>query len=99
MVEPEEASGSGERYRLLVESAKDYAIFMVGTDGRVADWNAGAQRVFGYREEEVVGRNFSVIFTPEDIRRGVPERELKQATSEERGEDERWHARKDGTRF
>ncbi len=99
MVEPEESSGSGERYRLLVESAKDYAIFMVGTDGRVADWNAGAQRVFGYREEEVVGRHFSVIFTPEDVRRGVPERELKQAASEERGEDERWHARKDGTRF
>ncbi len=99
MVEPEEPSNSRERYRLLVESLKDYAIFMVDTDGRVADWNAGAQRVFGYREEEIVGRHFSVIFTPEDILRGVPERERRQATSEERGEDERWHARKDGTRF
>ncbi len=90
---------SEERYRLLVESVKDYAIFMVSTDGRVANWNAGAERIFGYREEEIIGEPFSVIFTPGDVRRGAPEQELAQAMDEGRGEDFRWHVRKDGSRF
>ena len=90
---------SEERYRLLVESIKDYAIFMVDTEGRVADWNAGAERVFGYREEEIVGESVSVIFTPEDVRQGAPEREREHALEEGCGEDERRHVRKDGTWF
>ncbi len=90
---------SEERYRLLVESVKDYAIFTVGTDGRVADWNAGADRLFGYEEGEVVGEHFSLLYTPEDIEQGAPDNELEQALKEDRGEDERWHVRKDGTRF
>ena len=90
---------SEERYRLLVESVTDYAIFAVEADGRIANWNVGAQRIFGYREEEIVGEDFSIIFTPEDARRGVPERELTQAVAEGRAEDERWHVRRDGSRF
>jgi PAS domain S-box-containing protein len=94
-----ELRASEERYRLLVESTEDYAIFMVDRDGRVADWNVGAERIFGYREEEIVGELSSLLFTPEDRRRGAPEEELRQAVAEGRAEDERWHIRKDGTRF
>ena len=90
---------SEERFRLLVGSLRDYAIFMVDPDGRITDWNVGAERIFGYREEEAVEKDFSIVFTPEDARQGVPEWELMQAESEGRAEDERWHVRKDGTRF
>ncbi len=90
---------SEERYRLLVESVKDYSIFTVSPDGRVSDWNAGAERLFGYGEDEIVGESVSVTFTPEDVRQGAPERELEVALDEGRGEDERWHVRKDGSRF
>jgi PAS domain S-box-containing protein len=90
---------SEERYRLLVESVEDYAIFMVDPSGRVADWNAGAERIFGYPEEEIVGKEYNLLFAPEDQRRGVPEQVLRNATEEGRAEDERWHVRKDSTRF
>jgi PAS domain S-box-containing protein len=94
-----ELGSSEERYRLLVESAKDYAIFMVDPSGRVLDWNAGAERIFGYKEEDIVGEQGSILFTPEDIRGGAPERELEKAREEGRAADERWHMRKDGSRF
>ena len=90
---------SEERYRLLVEGAKDYAIFMVGPDGRIANWNEGAERLFGYEEEEIVGEHGSLLFTPEDRRRGADEEELRKAQDEGRAQDERWHLRKDGTHF
>ncbi len=90
---------SEERYRSLVESAEDYAIFMMDADGRIANWNAGAERLFGYREDEVVGEPGSLLFVPEDIRRGADEKELRKARDEGRAQDERWHLRKDGTRF
>src|ERR687897_3866669 len=94
-----ELRSSEERYRLLVESTEDYAIFMVDREGRVADWNVGAERIFGYREEEMVGKPVSILFTPEDVQSGAPEEELRKAVAEGRAEDERWHMRKDGTRF
>jgi PAS domain S-box-containing protein len=94
-----ELGASEERYRLLVESVEDYAIFMVDPNGRIADWNTGAERLFGYQEEEIVGEQSSLLFTPEDRRRGVPEEELRKAAAEGRAEHERWHVRKDGTRF
>jgi two-component system CheB/CheR fusion protein len=90
---------SEQRLHLLVESVKDYAIFAVTTDGRVDYWNAGAERVFGFKESEIVGQPAAVIFTPEDRERGVPEQEIETARSEGRAADERWHVRKDGTRF
>ena len=89
-----------ERFRLLVEGAEDYAIFMLDSEGRVVtSWNAGAERLFGYREEEIVGEPGSLLFTPEDRGRGTLELELKAAEAEGRAKDERWHVRKDGTRF
>jgi len=90
---------SEERFRRLVEAAKDYAIFMTDADGRVSTWNEGAERLFGYGEGEIVGRDGSVLFVPEDREAGAPEREQEKARTEGRAEDERWHLRKDGTRF
>ena len=90
---------SEERYRLLVENASDYAMFTVDTDGRILSWNTGAERVFGYREEEAVGKPSSFVFVTEDVEAGVPAEELREAEVEGRAEDERWHLRKDGSRF
>src|SRR4028119_680159 len=90
---------SEERFRRLVEAAKDYAIFMTDAQGRVSTWNEGAKRVFGYEEGEIVGENASVLFTPEDREGGAHERELEIARNKGRAQDERWHLRKDGSRF
>ena len=90
---------SEERFRLLVENVEDHAIFMLSPEGRVVSWNAGAANIFGYEEEEAIGRPSSFVFVPEDVEAGAPEHELEMALSEGRAEDERWHVRKDGTRF
>lgn len=91
---------SGDRLlRLLVESVRDYAIFAMDDDGRVASWNAGAERIKGYSEQEAIGLPYSVFFTPEDKAQGKPQRLLAQAAGEGRVEDEGWRVRKDGTRF
>src|SRR5215207_8017069 len=90
---------SEQRYERLVEAAKDYAIFMTDADGCVSTWNEGAQRLFGYGEAEIVGEDGTILFTPEDRESGAPERELQKARTEGRAEDERWHMRKDGSRF
>lgn len=90
---------SEERFRLVVEDVQDYAIFMLDTSGRLITWNAGVERILGYQEAESIGQHFSCIFTPEDIERGAPELELRTAATEGRAVDERWHVRKDGTRF
>jgi len=90
---------SEERLRLLVENVKDYAIFMLDPNGRVASWNIGAERILGYQEAEIIGQHYSRFFTPEAIGQGVPEQELRTAVAEGRSEQERWHIRKDGTRF
>lgn len=87
------------KLRLLVESATDYAIFTTDLDRRVTSWNAGAEALFGYTEGEIVGRSGDVLFTPEDRDAGVPEKEAAQALAEGRAPDNRWHLRKDGTRF
>jgi PAS domain S-box-containing protein len=90
---------SEQRFERLVEAAKDYAIFMTDVDGRVSTWNEGAKRLFGYGEAEIVGEDASVLFTAEDRQSGAPERELQKARTEGRAEDERYHERKDGSRF
>jgi PAS domain S-box-containing protein len=90
---------SEERFRLLVESVQDYAIFMLDTDGRVTSWNVGAERIKGYRAEEIVGRHFSCFYPPEDVEDGKPERELSEAASVGRVTDEGWRVRRDGSRF
>jgi PAS domain S-box-containing protein len=88
-----------ELFRLLVENVKDYAIFVIDPEGRVETWNPGAERLLGFREEEMIGQSIAVFFTPEDIEKGFPQREIQQALKEGRGNDDRWHVRKDGSRF
>lgn len=87
------------RYRLLVNSIKDYAIYMVDPAGVVASWNAGAQRCTGYGADEIIGQHCSSLYTPEDRATGLPQRALKTAEAEGRFESEGWCLRRDGTRF
>ncbi len=95
----EEQRQSETRFTSLVKNIKDHAIFTMGPDGRITSWNVEAERILGNSEAEILGQPFSLIFTPEDLRDGVPEQELRQATEAGRAEDERWHIRKDGARF
>jgi PAS domain S-box-containing protein len=88
-----------EIYPLLLENVRDYAIFTLDTDRTISSWNVGAERITGYKEAEVLGQNAALIFTPEDRASGVPEREVAQAKREGRADDERWHLKKDGSRF
>ncbi|MFY9733127.1 MAG: PAS domain S-box protein, partial [Candidatus Acidiferrales bacterium] len=95
----QELASTETRFRSLVAGVKDYAIFMLDPRGRVATWNAGAERIKGYSAEEIVGQHFSRFYRQEDIESGKPERELKIAASEGRIEEEGWRVRKDGSRF
>ncbi|MCK8684252.1 CheR family methyltransferase [Pseudomonas umsongensis] len=88
-----------ERMRLVAESTHDFAIIILDEHGVITDWNTGAQLIFGYAKDEVLGAYYDLIFTPEDRAEGVPEAELAAAREHGRGEDERWHLRKDGSRF
>lgn len=90
---------SEERFRLLVDAVKDYAIFMLDSKGAIISWNTGAERIKGYKSSEILGRNVSIFYAPEDIAAGKPERELEAARIEGRSEDEGWRLRKDGSRF
>jgi PAS domain S-box-containing protein len=90
---------SEELFRLTVESVGDYAVFAADASGLILSWNPGVLRLLGYEEGEWVGRHASVIFTQEDIERGAPASEMEAAAREGRAEDNRWHVRKDGTRF
>src|SRR5580698_7913356 len=96
----EEASREkDEQLRLLVDGVKDYAIFMLDPEGRVATWNQGAERIKGYSAHEIVGQHFSRFYSLEDIQNGKPERELQIAVVEGHYEEEGWRIRKDGSQF
>jgi PAS domain S-box-containing protein len=95
----EELRQSTEIFQLLVSSVRDYAIFMLDPGGHVATWNLGAQRIKGYKPEEIIGRHFSTFYTEEDLLARKPERELEIARAEGSVEDVGWRLRKDGTRF
>ena len=90
---------SEQRFRMLVQGVRDYAIYMLDTQGRVTNWNTGAANIKGYSEAEIVGQHFSRFYTPEDQARGEPERALETAVREGKYENEAWRVRKDGTRF
>jgi PAS domain S-box-containing protein len=92
-------SWTDEPYRLLVESIRDYAIFLLDLDGRVASWNPGAERINGYKVDEIVGRHFSIFYPASAVERGWPDRELETARRLGRFEDEGWRVRKDGSTF
>lgn len=95
----ERLRGSEERFRLLVENARDHALFQVDPNGNISGWNTGAERIFSYSAKEIVGRPFSVLFRPEDRAHGYSDKELARALHEGRSEAERWLARKDGSSF
>jgi len=88
-----------ELFRLVVENIEDYAIFVLDSSRTIRTWNRGAELLLGYKAEEIVGRSADVIFTPEDIEAGAPEREAATALEAGKAEDNRWHVRKDGSRF
>jgi hypothetical protein len=90
---------SEERFRMLVEGVRDYAIMLLDTAGHVVTWNAGAQRIKGYLPEEIIGKHMSVFYPAEARERNWPQRELEEALRLGRFEDEGWRLRKDGTRF
>jgi PAS domain S-box-containing protein len=90
---------SQERMRLMTESFTDYAIFSTDNEGRIDSWNPGAAVIFGYSEEEIIGQPSEILFTPEDVVKGVPLTEMRGARRNGRALDERWHVRKDGSRF
>ena len=90
---------SQERFRLLVESVKDYAIFTLDSNGYITSWNSGAASILGYQEAKIIGQHGSCIFTPQDIRNGEDKKELQTAVAEGKAEDERWHVRANGACF
>src|SRR5712692_6796230 len=90
---------SEERLGLLIEGVQDYALFLIDPSGHVSGWNAGAERLFGYEAEEIIGQPLSQLFTPEDRLTGKPERELETARTIGRASDDNWLVRKNGSRF
>ena len=90
---------SEERFRLIVEQARDYGIFTLDVNGKVNSWNPGAQRILGFTSEEILGQQSDILFTPEDRQRGAAGEEIRIATEQGQALDERWHRRKDGTLF
>ncbi|HEY0251748.1 MAG TPA: PAS domain S-box protein, partial [Kofleriaceae bacterium] len=96
---PPALGGSDELFRKLIASVRDYAIFVLDPSGRVATWNPGAEKLKGYRHDEIVGKHFSVFYPGEDVRAGKCELEIEVALREGRFEDEGWRVRKDGSRF
>ena len=90
---------SEERFRRLVAEVKDYAIFMLDPQGNIKTWNEGAERIKGYRANEIIGRHFSCFYTSEENERGKPDEELEIAARDGRLEDDGWRIRKDGSRF
>jgi len=88
-----------QRLRLFVDSVQDYALLTLDRDGKIASWNAGAERIKGYRADEILGKHFSIFYPEEDLAKGKPAMELEVAEREGRFEDEGWRVRKDGSRF
>src|SRR6202035_5584493 len=95
----EELRQSEERFKLLVESVREYAIFMLDPSGHILTWNAGAERIKGYRADDIIGQHFSRFYPPEALARGLPEQELQIASRTGSFEDEGWRVRKDGSLF
>src|SRR5437762_1282530 len=88
-----------DSFHSIFQNLEDFAIFMLDSEGKVTSWNAGAEKIFGYRDEEILGRDLVTIFTSEDVEGGGPEREMTAARKDGRADDERWHKRKNGELF
>src|SRR4029079_14514248 len=85
--------------RLIVESPSEHAVITLDPAGKVQSWNPGARNIFGYQDAEIIGNEATILFTPEDRAAHVPEDEMLRARESGRAEDDRWHVRKDGSRF
>jgi len=96
---PRPGTASDDQFRLLVEAVKDYAIFLLDPQGRVVSWNAGAERIKGYRADEILGQEFTRFYEPDDIAAGLPAAMLARAAREGRSQGRGWRVRKDGGRF
>src|SRR6478735_8482717 len=90
---------SEERYQKMIAEIQDYAILLIDTNGNIENWNKGAERIKGYKASEILGKNFRIFYTPEDLAKNKPDRLLQQARTEGRAQEEGWRVRKDGTRF
>ena len=90
---------SVDRWRIFFNSVPDFGFILIDSDGKITDWNVGAQNLFGYTPDQVVGHSLALIFTPEDREVGIPEKEMEKAMALGRAEDERWHMKSDGSRF
>ncbi len=88
-----------QSYRTLIENIKDYAIFMLDKKGKILSWDQGSVKLFGYKRNEIIGKKFSVLFTKEDLKRGMPDSDMEMAIAEGRQLDEREYIRKDKTKF
>jgi|GEM_PF-291706 len=95
----EELRQSEERYHRMVEEVEDYAIILLDKDGTILNWNKGAEKIKGYKEEEIIGRNFEIFYLPEDREQGVPQKIIQEATLNGKKAIEGWRLRKDGSRF
>ncbi len=93
------SQASDNEFRLLIESMEEYAIFVLDNDGIIKSWNKGAEKIFGYKEQEAIGKSTNLIFRREDIAKGIPELEIRTAAKAGRADDERRHIRKNGTEF
>lgn len=98
-VQTEETRTRDALYRAMIEDVHDYAIFLIARDGRIARWNAGAERITGFSEEEAVDQPVDILFTPEDRAAGAPQRELAEAAAHGRAGDNRWQQKKDGSQY
>jgi PAS domain S-box-containing protein len=96
---PKRVAGNDDRYRLLIDSITDYAIYMLDPDGRIVSWNAGAERFKGYTEQEILGKHFSMFYISDDLKQDRPGIALRTAAAHGRYEGEGWRQRKDGSRF
>jgi hypothetical protein len=99
LTDRKQAENERERFRQFVESVRDYAMFILDPAGRVATWNIGAERIKGYRADEIIGRHFSTFYSEADVRAGTCDLAFERATRDGRFEDEGWRVRKDGSRF
>ena len=93
------ADSQRETFPMFVDAVEDYALLMLDINGRVISWNAGAERIKGYKAEEIIGKHFSCFYLPEAIAKGHPEEELRIAAKEGRYAERGWRIRKDGSRF
>jgi PAS domain S-box-containing protein len=90
---------ANDQFHLLVQNVNSFAIFLHDTDGRIVYWNPGAEQILGYRSEEIIGQNISMLYPKEEVAAGIPQREIKLALAPGRAEAEGWRLRKDGSRF